>query len=174
MKTGPRCSKRQRRKAAMLTFSALDTSSSVISFNIDTPFAVLAARIRAGYRLIPGRFTVRNAAIPSSVQTGEFFGSRALLKAALGSFQSLQRIQQLQPGFLHLIRSRRELLGMLDGEPDSIYRNPRLVSHFKLDRRWRGWNLCFDYRVGFPGQFGICHRFLLAIAVKFSILERDW
>jgi hypothetical protein len=66
------------------------------------------------------------------------------LEPAINGFKPLKSIQQLQAGFAYLIGSRSKLLGAFDGETDSIYRDPRLVGHFKFSRRWSGLHFGFD------------------------------
>jgi hypothetical protein len=54
------------------------------------------------------------------------------LEAALHRFQAFERIKQLQAGFLDQIRARRELLGVLDREFDSIDGDTYLIRHLEF------------------------------------------
>ena len=64
------------------------------------------------------------------------FGSRyksgSYLEPAIDGFQPLQRVQELQADVSHLIRTRRELLRVLDGKPYAVDGNTRLVRHLEL------------------------------------------
>jgi hypothetical protein len=66
------------------------------------------------------------------------------LEPAINGFKPLKSIQQLQAGFAHLIGSRAKLFSVFDGETDAIYRDPRLVRHFKFSRRRSGLHFSFD------------------------------
>jgi hypothetical protein len=57
------------------------------------------------------------------------------LEQAISGFEPLKGVQKLDPHISHLIRPRRELLGMPYGESDAIHGNTRLVCHLELD--WR-------------------------------------
>jgi len=48
----------------------------------------------------------------------------------------MKRVQELDADVLHLIGTRREPLGVLDGKPDAIDGDTRLVRHLEL--HWRG------------------------------------
>ena len=58
--------------------------------------------------------------------------SRSFLKPAIDGFQPLQRVQELEADVSHLIRTRRELLRVLDGKPYAVDGNTRLVRHLEL------------------------------------------
>lgn len=108
----------------MLTFNAFDTSSSVISFNIDTSVAVLATRKWAAYPLPPRRFTAGSAAILGSVQTGGIFGSRAGLWIAAIAFTLV-------------------LIAWVWASPFTL-KNPRLVQRVGTKLVGHGWAEAWD------------------------------
>jgi hypothetical protein len=58
------------------------------------------------------------------------------LEATLHRFQATKSVEQLEPSFARFVRSWSKLLGMFDGEADTIHGNPRLVRHFEFDRSW--------------------------------------
>jgi hypothetical protein len=58
------------------------------------------------------------------------------LDPAIDGFKPVKRVQELEADVSHLIRTRRELLGVLDGKPDAVDGNTRLVRHLEL--HWRG------------------------------------
>jgi hypothetical protein len=66
------------------------------------------------------------------------------LKTPLGRFQSTKCVEQLEPSFAHLVRSWSKLLGVFDGEADTIHGNPRLVRHFKFGRSRPRLHFGFD------------------------------
>ncbi len=57
---------------------------------------------------------------------------------AINSFKPLERVQQFQADLSHLVGVWPELLRVLDGEPDSIHPNARLVTYLELHCRWPG------------------------------------
>ncbi|MGI8962808.1 MAG: hypothetical protein ACR2IV_24230 [Bryobacteraceae bacterium] len=75
---------------------------------------------------------------------GSVLTSRPCLESTVYGLKPIQCIQELQTGLTHLISSGSKLLGVFDGETDSIDRDPRLVGHFKLSRRRPGLHLSFD------------------------------
>jgi len=66
------------------------------------------------------------------------------LEATLNRFQAFKRVQQQEASFAHLVRSRPKLLGVFDGEADTIHGNPRLVRHFEFGRSWPRLHFGFD------------------------------
>ena len=62
--------------------------------------------------------------------------SRSILKPAINGLEPLQRVQKLEADVTHLIGVWRELLSVLDGKPDAINSNARLIRHLEL--HWRG------------------------------------
>jgi len=58
------------------------------------------------------------------------------LESAIYGFKPLERVQELEADVSHLIGTRRELLNVLDGKPDALESNTRLVRHLEL--HWRG------------------------------------
>jgi hypothetical protein len=66
------------------------------------------------------------------------------LEPSINGFKPVKGVQQLHASFAHLIRSWSKLLGVLDGETDSIDRDSRLVRHFEFGRRWPRLYLGFD------------------------------
>jgi hypothetical protein len=61
--------------------------------------------------------------------------ARALLKPALGALEPVQCIEQLKTDLTHLVRARRELLGLSNGKPDSINRHASLIRQFVVNGR---------------------------------------
>ena len=59
----------------------------------------------------------------------------ASAQPAIGYLKPLQRIQELDADVSHLIRPRRELLAVLDGESDAVDGNARLIRQFEF--HWR-------------------------------------
>jgi hypothetical protein len=66
--------------------------------------------------------------------------SGSYLEPAIDGFKPLERVQELEADVSHLIRTQGELLSVLDGKPDAVDSNVRLVRHFEL--HWRGPSPC--------------------------------
>jgi hypothetical protein len=66
------------------------------------------------------------------------------LEIDIGCFQSIQSIEQLQSRFPKAFMAAAHPLYLGDREPDTIDRDPDLVSHFVLDRRWPRRDLRFN------------------------------
>jgi hypothetical protein len=60
-------------------------------------------------------------------------GPGPFLESAVHGFQPLKGVEQLQTRITHLVRARGEMLGVLNGESDPIYCDPRLIGHLELD-----------------------------------------
>jgi hypothetical protein len=56
----------------------------------------------------------------------------------------LEGVKQLHSGLPHGIARFTKLIGVLDGEFDSINRDASLIGHFKFDRRWPRLDIGFD------------------------------
>jgi hypothetical protein len=81
----------------------------------------------------PGSMLIEDVASASRVcdfccQPGP--GSR--LEPAINSLKSLKRIQELETDLPHLICARPELLHILNGKPDPVDRDTRLIGEFKF------------------------------------------
>jgi hypothetical protein len=70
---------------------------------------------------------------------------KALLKPSFCTFEPVQCIEQLKTGLAHLVRVRRELLGLPDCESDSINRDPDLICEFVFKRAGPGLSIGFDH-----------------------------
>jgi len=67
---------------------------------------------------------------------GSRYKSGSYLEPAIDGFKPVKRVQELEADVSHLIRTRRELLSVLDGKPDAVDGDTRLVRHLEL--HWRG------------------------------------
>jgi hypothetical protein len=56
------------------------------------------------------------------------------LKATVQSFKALERVKQLHSGLPHGIAWFTKLIGVPDGESDSINRDANLIGHLKFHR----------------------------------------
>src|SRR5260370_31796831 len=70
-------------------------------------------------------------------------GSRPRLKSALTRLEPLKGIEQLDAGLPHLVSVWSKLLGMLNGESNSVHRNTSLVCHLKFN--WRRPRVGFGF-----------------------------
>ena len=82
-------------------------------------------------------------------------GSGPFLESAVHGFQPLKGVEQLQTRITHLVRARGEMLGVLNGESDPIYCDPRLIRPSPRTQRHGGRHPIHLILYSLKGEFDV-------------------